>query len=73
MTIWTVKEVAEFLKVNVVTVYKLIREDGLPAFRVGSEWRFVRESVEEWVRRKEALMVSGGKVRKVKIVTARRV
>jgi len=73
MTIWTVKEVAEFLKVNVVTVYKLIREDGLPAFRVGSEWRFVRESVEEWVRRKEALMMSGGKVRKVKIVTARRV
>jgi len=52
MEIWTVSEVAEFLKVNPVTVYKLIRCDGLPAFRVGNEWRFVREDIEEWVKSK---------------------
>jgi len=61
------------LKVNTVTVYKLIREDGLPAFKVGSEWRFVKESVEEWVRRKEAMRSDGGKHKRIKIVTAREV
>nr|VFK43769.1 MAG: DNA (cytosine-5)-methyltransferase 1 [Candidatus Kentron sp. TC] len=50
MDIMTVKEAAEFMKVTPQTLYRLIREEDLPAFRLASEWRMERESLEEWVR-----------------------
>jgi excisionase family DNA binding protein len=43
----TVAEVAAFLRVNRSTVYKLIRRGELPAFKVGSDWRFNRSQIEE--------------------------
>ena len=43
----TVAEVAAFLRVNRSTVYKLIRRGELPAFKVGSDWRFNRTQIEE--------------------------
>jgi excisionase family DNA binding protein len=43
----TVAEVAAFLRVNRSTVYKLIRRGELPAFKVGSDWRFNRVQIEE--------------------------
>jgi excisionase family DNA binding protein len=45
----TVRELAAYLRVHQSTVYRLLREDKLPAFRVGSDWRFKREAVERWV------------------------
>ena len=43
----TVAEVAAFLRVNRSTIYKLIRRGELPAFKVGSDWRFNRSQIEE--------------------------
>jgi len=43
----TVAEVAAFLRVNRSTVYKLIRRGELPAFKVGSDWRFNRAQIED--------------------------
>jgi excisionase family DNA binding protein len=43
----TVAEVAAFLRVNRSTIYKLIRRGELPAFKVGSDWRFNRAQIEE--------------------------
>ena len=43
----TVAEVAAFLRVNRSTVYKLIRRGELPAFKIGSDWRFNRSQIEE--------------------------
>ena len=48
------KEVAEFLRVHPTTIYRLLRTDKIPAFKVGSEWRFNQESVESWVNNLEA-------------------
>jgi excisionase family DNA binding protein len=47
--ILTVKEVAEYLKVNERTIYRLATEKKIPAFRVGSSWRFRKEEVEDWI------------------------
>ena len=49
-TILTLVEVAEFLRVHPTTVYRLLYKDQIPAFKVGSEWRFNQESVESWVK-----------------------
>lgn len=46
----TSAEVAELLRVHPKHVYRLLRE-GLPARRVGGEWRFVRVDVLEWSKR----------------------
>lgn len=47
LTLW---EVADFLKIHRSTVYRLVKRGELPAFRVGTDWRFNRVSIEEWLR-----------------------
>jgi excisionase family DNA binding protein len=45
----TVRELAAYLRVHQTTVYRLLREQKLPAFRVGADWRFNREAIERWM------------------------
>ena len=45
----TIKEVAEYLKVNERTIYRLAASNDLPGFRVGNAWRFKRSDLEAWV------------------------
>lgn len=46
--IMTVRELAEYLRVHPSTIYRLLRHGTLPAFRVGSDWRFSREAIDRW-------------------------
>ena len=46
--VMTVKEVAEYLKVHHSTIYRLVKTGQIPAFRIGSDWRFNREQIEGW-------------------------
>jgi excisionase family DNA binding protein len=45
----TVKEVSEILNLNPKTVYKLARGGKIPAFRIGSDWRFPSDQVVRWI------------------------
>jgi excisionase family DNA binding protein len=45
----TVKEVSELLKIHESTVYKMVREGRIPAFRIGSEWRFLKDQIVHWM------------------------
>jgi excisionase family DNA binding protein len=47
----TTKEVAEYLRVNQYTVYRLVAQKKLPAFKVGSQWRFKRSVLNHWLRK----------------------
>ena len=42
----TLDDVAEHLRVHPSTIYRLLKEKQLPAFKVGREWRFNRESID---------------------------
>jgi len=44
--IMTINEVASFLKLSKITIYKLIKKGELPAFRAGNSWRFHRDTIE---------------------------
>jgi excisionase family DNA binding protein len=46
----TVRQTAEILQCRPATIYHLIREDDLPAFRVGRAYRLTRAALEEWIR-----------------------
>jgi len=47
--IMTVKEVASYLKMKPVTIYKLAKEGRIPAFRVASFWRFKKDLIDKWL------------------------
>lgn len=53
--IMTVDEVAKYLKLSKITVYKLTQKGDIPGFRIGSSWRFNREKIDEIAK------ASGGK------------
>jgi len=44
----TVDEVCEYLRVHYNTIYRLIKQGRIPAFRVGSRWRVNVEHIELW-------------------------
>jgi len=45
------QEVADILNVNKFTVYRLLAQKQLPAFKVGNQWRFKRKMNEAWLRK----------------------
>jgi excisionase family DNA binding protein len=47
--IMTVKEVANYLKMKPVTIYKLAKQGKIPAFRVASFWRFKKDLIDKWL------------------------
>lgn len=47
----TTDQVARYLKVDKFTIYRLVAQKKLPAFRVGSQWRFKRTMIDGWLRR----------------------
>ena len=46
----TTDELMSFLKIGRGTVYRLLKQGELRAFKVGSNWRFNRVHVEEWMK-----------------------
>ena len=47
--IMTLREVAKYLGLHVMTVYKLTREGRVPAAKIGGQWRFKRNVLDEWL------------------------
>ncbi|HLW69128.1 MAG TPA: helix-turn-helix domain-containing protein [Candidatus Binataceae bacterium] len=46
--VMTLEEVASYLRVHPSTIYRLLKKRQLPAFKVGSDWRFNLESIDRW-------------------------
>ena len=44
----TVDEFSEYLQVHPSTIYRLIKRRKIPAFRIGSDWRFNIETIDKW-------------------------
>ncbi len=52
--IMTTTEVAHYLRVHQGTLYKLIRRGHIPAFKVGSDYRFHRDAIEKLMANRQA-------------------
>ena len=50
--IFTIKEVAEYLKLTRKTAYRLAAEGKIPGFKVGGSWRFRRDEIEKMTKGK---------------------
>ena len=44
----TLEEVARYLRVHPSTLYRMLKKGQIPAFKVGSDWRFNLESIDQW-------------------------
>ena len=47
--VMTLREVAGYLGLHVMTVYKLTREGRIPSAKIGGQWRFKRNVLDEWL------------------------
>ena len=51
--VMTVKEIAEYLDVHPMTIYKYVQEGKIPAFKIGASWRIRIESIKKWMQENE--------------------
>lgn len=48
--ILTIKELAAYLKMVEKTIYRFVSEGKIPGFKVGSNWRFSKPEIENWIK-----------------------
>lgn len=46
----TLEEVAAYLRVTEKTIYRLLDRSGIPASRIGRQWRFDKNSIDRWLK-----------------------
>ena len=47
--IMTPKEAAKYLGLHLITIYRLIKKGELPGFKVGGQWRFKKDLLDDWI------------------------
>ncbi len=50
MKVWGVREVAAYLKVAPITIYRKAKAGEIPFFKVGRHLKFSQEAIETWIR-----------------------
>jgi excisionase family DNA binding protein len=45
--VMTVTELAEYLKVQRITIYRWVRKGKIPAFKIGTDWYFDGDAIEK--------------------------
>ncbi len=49
--IMTVANLAQYLHCHQSTIYRLLKDEKLPAFKIGGGWRFQRSAIDQWARK----------------------
>lgn len=55
VSIMTIKEVSDYLKVTERTIYRLAAGKQIPAFKVGGSWRFSRSEIDLWIKSQSSM------------------
>lgn len=61
-SVMTVPEVADYLRVNQRTVYRMAVGHKLPAFKVGTTWRFRRADIDGWIAAQSSISAATGAI-----------
>jgi excisionase family DNA binding protein len=51
--IMNIKEVSQYLKIPVSTVYKLVQDRRVPAVKLGKHWRFMKKDLNHLFEQRE--------------------
>ena len=52
-SVMTVRELAKYLRMKPVTIYKHAQGGKIPAFKVGASWRFKKKTIDGWIAEQE--------------------
>ena len=44
-----IKDTAEYLEVHESTIYRLVGNGQIPAFKLGGQWRFKKDVIDQWL------------------------
>ncbi len=66
--IMTSRDVAEYLHIHPLTVHKYAREGKIPAFKIGTDWRFHKKHIERWIKEKSTYNAEGRERRKTGLI-----
>jgi excisionase family DNA binding protein len=47
--ILTLKELSDYLRISMSTIYKFVREGKIPAQKIGRQWRFNKPAIDRWL------------------------
>lgn len=53
--LWTIRDVARRLNVQIRTIYTYLDDRGLPGVKVAGSWRFKASEVEAWIEQHRTL------------------
>jgi len=51
--VFTIDELAQYLKVSKSTLYKLAQNGRVPGQKVGKHWRFRKATIDRWLEERE--------------------
>jgi excisionase family DNA binding protein len=65
--IMNMSSLALYLRCDKATIYRLLKRKQIPAFRLGSDWRFFRSAIDEWIAQHEITNPAPTRGRKPKV------
>jgi len=48
-SIMTLPELAKYIRVHKSTVYRMLKDNRIPAIKVGNQWRFKKDRIDRWL------------------------
>ncbi len=51
--IMTIDELAKYLRLHTSTVYRMVRLGEIPASKIGNQWRFRKDVIDNWIAEQE--------------------
>jgi len=46
----TIEELSDYLKMGRTKLYRMAQKADIPASKIGNQWRFDREEIDEWMK-----------------------
>lgn len=56
--VFTVQELAKYLRMKPLTIYKHAADGSIPGFKVGSHWRFKKTTIDQWIQQQERMNIN---------------
>ncbi len=53
-SVMTLEELASYLKLPKSTVYKLVQDGRIPGQKLGKQWRFGKQAIDDWLNHQSA-------------------
>ncbi len=47
--ILNINQVAKYIGIHKITLYRLIKSEKIPAFKIGRQWRFKKKLLDKWM------------------------